>query len=279
MPVPDPIIPPWLVLRYPGDQRATLDFLRQRMDDSMLMEIAEADYGQDIEKHYEALLPLWQGGDIKTLDHWYPMEVLELTRWSDVESWDKAEVDIQRAHLIRAYSCAVLLVTPNFEPDKETLVQMLNSMLALGGDAPSVMAGFLTWNVPRLGYEDDRQFFALALAAVPLLCTRGMSVYEEYELEQWVRAEEHREREYLQGFASKYSDPLRFFALSRESQLYSRWKDVIERMKDAGRVGLMKDLMEAILSDAESAPSEKDVLKRLREQVMRMEMRTTQGSK
>ena len=238
-----PKIPTWLTELYPGDQRAAVDYLRPRVDESMLHEIAAADYGQDIDKHMEALLPLWSGGEIVALDTWYPMEVLELTRWSAPGGLNPHEVPDIRGHVIRAYSCAVLLVLPNHEPEKETLIQLLESMLLLGGDAPEVLARFLMWKIPTLEHEDDRPFFALALAAIPLLQDTDVTTYQEYELEQWVVAEETYEREYLSGFSPDYGEAKWLFGLSFNDMRNGRWRALIERLKVRCREGAMGSML------------------------------------
>jgi hypothetical protein len=78
-------MPQWIREHFPPDQRSAVDHLRGLIDESMLREIAEADYAKDVEGHFAALKPIWQGGDLTELDHWFPMEVLELIRWSEPE--------------------------------------------------------------------------------------------------------------------------------------------------------------------------------------------------
>lgn len=228
---PLPTIPPWLTELYSGDQRAAIDYLRRRLDEGMLREIAAADYGQDIEQHLEALLPAWKGGELVKLDPWYPMEVLELTRWSTPGGLNPHETPDIRGHLMRAYSCAVLLATPDFEPEKETLIQLLESMLLLGSDASEALARFLVWMIPTLEHEDDRPFFALALSSIPLLGAVEVTTYQEYELEQWVVEEEAYERSYLSGFSPDYCDAQWLFGLSFNNMRNSRWRVLIERLK------------------------------------------------
>jgi hypothetical protein len=239
-----PKIPTWLTELYPGDQRAAIDYLRPRVDEQMLREIAAADYGQDIDKHMEALMPLWEGGEIVELGSWFPMEVLELIRWSTPGGLIPHEVPDTRGHVIRAYCCAVLLATPNFEPEKETLIQLLESMLLSGGDAPDVLARFLVWKIPTLEHEEDRPFFALALAALPLLHGTEVTTYQEYELEQWVVAEEAREREYLAGYSPDYGTAPWLFGLSFNDMLNSRWRVLIERLKVECGDGVMASMSE-----------------------------------
>jgi len=146
---------------------------------------------------------------------------------------------------MRAYSCAVLLATPNFEPEKETLIQLLESMLLLGNDASEALASFLVWMIPVLEHEDDRPFFALALSSIPLLGAGDVTTYQEYELEQWVVEEEVSERAYLSGFSPDYCDGQWLFGLSFNNMLNSRWRVLIERLKRECVDGAMGSMLRA----------------------------------
>jgi hypothetical protein len=236
-------MPAWLERQYPADQRAAVDYLRERVDLGMLREIAAADYGQDIDKHLDALLPVWEGGEFVALDHWFPMEVLELVRWSAPGGLDANMTMDTRGHLIRAYSCAVLLTTPNYEPEKETLIQMLDSMLLLGGDAPVAMACFLTWRIQSLAYDVDRPFFALALASITLLDGGDVTACKEYDLEQWVVEEEAYERDYL----GDYGEDLWLFGLSHNDMLNARWMALLNRLKQETGHGAMASMLQVKL--------------------------------
>lgn len=157
----------------------------------MLKEIAEADYAQDVAEHLAALKPIWEGGELAELDHWFPMEVLELIRWSEPEDseWKPGSTG-SRGHKMRAFSCAILLATPNFEPDKETLIQMVDSVSQLGPEAQEVTARFLVWQLDTLGRKEDRPFFALALAAITQSLEDPVSTSKEQDLTDWVVGEE-----------------------------------------------------------------------------------------
>ncbi len=68
--------------RFRPSQNAVLDWLRERVDDPMVREIAEADYGQDAEQHFNVLIKVRNGGKLPVPLTWVPREVLELIRWS-----------------------------------------------------------------------------------------------------------------------------------------------------------------------------------------------------
>lgn len=226
-------MPEWIRERFPPDQRSAVDHLRGLIDEGMLREIAEADYAQDVEGHFSALRPIWEGGDLTELDHWFPMEVLELIRWSEPEAsvWKPGSTG-SRGHKMRAFSCAVLLATPNFEPDKETLIQMVDSVSLLGSEAQEATARFLVWRLDTLGREEDRPFFALALAAIIQSLGASLSTAMEQELADWVAGEESFERAYLAGFHDSYRDAPWMFGLSFSDMRNQRWKALIRAVQE-----------------------------------------------
>jgi len=224
-------MPQWVRERFPPDERAAVECFRQLLDEGMLREIAEADYSQDVEQHLAALKPLWSGDDFAELHHWFPMEVLELIRWSEPEDncWKPGSSGI-RGHQMRAFCCAVLLETSNFEPEKETLIQFLDSVLVLGVDATEAAGRFLTWKIENLGREEDRPFFALAIAGALHALDSEMPMAEEELLANWVRDEEASEREYLTGYNSDYASAPWLFGLSFNNMRNERWKALICRI-------------------------------------------------
>jgi hypothetical protein len=71
----------------PAD-RPLLDLIFDRVDDSMLAEIAICDYGDDVEIHLAALHQI-RANNIQMPMQWHPREVLELTRWTE---WDSLKI-------------------------------------------------------------------------------------------------------------------------------------------------------------------------------------------
>ncbi|MEN9937623.1 MAG: hypothetical protein RLZZ387_4202 [Chloroflexota bacterium] len=65
---------------------ALLCWLRPRVDDAMLLEIAGADYGMDADAHLAALRRIRDEGLFAVQIGWEPKEVLELIRWSEPEN-------------------------------------------------------------------------------------------------------------------------------------------------------------------------------------------------
>lgn len=72
----------WNAFRPDADE--LLDRLCPLIDDGMLHDIAEADYGTDAAKHLPPLKQFRDNRIIPVLD-WHPAEVLELIRWSQPE--------------------------------------------------------------------------------------------------------------------------------------------------------------------------------------------------
>ncbi len=226
-------MPQWIRERFPPDQRSAVDYLRPLIDEDMLRGIAEADYAQDVAEHLAALKPIWEGGELTELDHWFPMEVLELIRWSEPEdsTWKPGSTG-SRGHKMRAYSCAVLLATPNCNPNKETLIQMVDSVSLLGSEAQEATARFLVWRLDALSRDEDRPFFALALAAITHSLDNSLSSSLEQELVDWVIDEESAERTYLAGLRDSYQNSPWMFGLSFNDMRNDRWKTLIRAVQE-----------------------------------------------
>lgn len=241
-------MPQWIRNRFPPDQRSAVDYLRPLIDEGMLREIAEADYARDVAEHLTALKPVWEGGELKELNHWFPMEVLELIRWSEPEdsTWKPGSTG-SRGHKMRAYSCAVLLTTPNFHPDKETLIQMVDSVSLLGSEAQEATARFLVWRLDALTRNEDRPFFALALAAITHSLVKSLSSSLEQELADWVIDEESAERTYQSGFRDSCRNAPWMFGLALNDMRNERWKTLIRAVQErAGDKPLGRMLAEKI---------------------------------
>lgn len=223
--------PVWLADYFPPDRRAATECFRRWIDESMIREIAEADYKRDVDEHLSALVPVWQGEEWDELSRWYPQEVLELIRWSEpeVEDWKPGAVGL-RGHRMRAFSCAVLLATSNHEGDKETLIQLLESALVMGDESMSALAGFLLWRIPRIGRGDDRPFFVLALIAIARFKLPDLTEAREEELAQWLAAEEADERNYLAGFRADHGKSPWLFGLSFSEMRNEKWEALLNRL-------------------------------------------------
>jgi hypothetical protein len=179
------------------------DLLRSRVDDSMLQEIAEADYGDDSDEHFRALKRVQASGELPP-NEWVPMEVIELIRFSqpDDPTWKPGSTGT-RGHVMRAYCCVVLLriaADPkNYEyidGENQTIILLVDSAIVLGGDVPLAALRLLCWRILSLPRSDcEYPFFALAIL---LLALNVRAVNEEglIQLANWVFTEEERIRNY-----------------------------------------------------------------------------------
>lgn len=197
------VLPAALERAFPPSADALLHLARAGVDDSMLREIARADYGMDEAGHLAALRPIRDHGIVPVPMGWEPKEVLELIRWSQPEDpgWKPGSTG-ERGHRMRAFACAALLRAaaepPNdgyFGGENSTLAQVIESALELGPEVQEAAARFLTWRTPGMGEDDERPFFAFGLLALAVLLRAGrLSDDDLAAAARWVLAEEAAER-------------------------------------------------------------------------------------
>ena len=80
--------------------------LCELITDDDLKAIAWADYGRDFNEHLQALEAIRQRAAFFPITSWFPQEVLELTRWLDVN---------EQNAMLTAFSSAALLIS-SFHP-------------------------------------------------------------------------------------------------------------------------------------------------------------------
>lgn len=182
-----------LILLHP-DSRGLLEWLAPQLDDGMLHEIADLDYGGN-DEHFAALVQIREKLDISAPLEWEPKEVLELERWSDPSE--------MRGHLKRAFCCTVLLLAATdpqndgyFLSENETLIQLVRSAMALGRESCERVVPFLVWRLLREPYDtDEHPFFAVALLLLRVhLYRQGDWVGDLPWLCTWAVEEEARVR-------------------------------------------------------------------------------------
>jgi hypothetical protein len=196
-----------LLTRFNPSASALQLWLRARVDDAMLQEIALADYGQQADINLLALRHFRDDGVILSPARhggWHAVEVLELVRWSEPDdpTWKPGRTGIG-GHLMRAFCCAVLLraaaepqAVGHFGGESETVIQLIASALTLGRDAAEGALRLLCWRMLVLPVEDeDGPFFAtgilLLAAALHRAAAEGPLLRR---LSEWVLAEEGRAR-------------------------------------------------------------------------------------
>ena len=149
-----------------------LAILSDVMTPELLRIISEADYGYSSDKHLSALEEILATFKIPAPLKWEPREVLELIRWSkpSLPDW-KPGLTGREGHLIRAFSCAVLLVaaanekTRDFIDDENsTLAPLVESLGVLGIEYQVAGLSEIAWRVqnPPDMWEDE-PFFLLSM--------------------------------------------------------------------------------------------------------------------
>ncbi|HEX6041831.1 hypothetical protein [Longimicrobium sp.] len=172
-------VPPALVQAFPPSLNGLLDLARAYATTPVLMEMARADYGEQVDEHFAALTRIRETGEVPAPIGWVPQEVLELCRWSEPDREETSE-DVLREHHVRAFACAALLRAGAEPANAEavwshgpTLAQMTASALALGPEWIDVLGGFLTARLAQPGLADERPFFAFALLFLAVTARGG----------------------------------------------------------------------------------------------------------
>ncbi|WP_428305612.1 hypothetical protein [Lacipirellula sp.] len=125
-----------LIERLNPDDSPLFSLACQHVDNSMLREISEADYGMDAKVHFMALRRI-KAGEILAPMEWEPREVLELIRWSEPEDpTHKPGAVGARGHWMRLFACTAL-IRAGAEPVNEgyfhgedsTIIQLVDSAM------------------------------------------------------------------------------------------------------------------------------------------------------
>ncbi|MEO7716518.1 MAG: hypothetical protein ABIY70_09965 [Capsulimonas sp.] len=194
-----------LLQRYSHSGTALLDWIRPRIDNSMLQEISQADYGFDAHKKLAALLQIRDEPQIQLPMEFGTQEVLELIRWSGPDDRDWREDDWEHNHLRRAFCCAVLLTIAdnrkaraNLTHENSSLITLVESSLLLGAEAIHNTLGLLCWRILRMTPEDEAADGEYPFFAMAILLAR-VAIFEPEQdpseltlLSNWVVAEEAR---------------------------------------------------------------------------------------
>jgi hypothetical protein len=239
-----------LLAPFDPERDELLRLLSRRVDDGMLREIAEADYGEEADAHEAALRRIRDRGETPVPIGWVPKEVLELIRWSQPDDPNyRGGRKGERGHRVRAFATAALLRAgaepPNagfISSENETLAQLLASSSVLGPDVERAALRFLAWRAIHFSdQETERPFFALAvlLAAVAVGWHRLGDEFFLDRLIDWVHAEERQAREYTAGHLPNHGGPW-VLGLTSSNQRHDTWRELARRL----------------LAQAESASSE-----------------------
>lgn len=152
-----------------------------RVDDGMLGEIAEADYGMDRDAYLDGLRVLRDELVLRPPDREtsWDHEVLELVRWSrpDHEGWKPGGIG-ERGHWMRLFCCVALVLRDVDMPQfnhvgaiNDHLAPMLVSIAVLDPALADVAIPLVQWAIEHVADPTDRAF--LVLAALLLECQRA----------------------------------------------------------------------------------------------------------
>jgi len=156
-----------------ADPDDLLNAVRPHITDSMLQEIAEADYGHNSDLHLAALRRIRDNGSVPSPLPWEPAEVCRLIRWSRPHdpNWQPGSTG-RRGHVMRAFCCAVLLRDPDEDPNN-VIAPVLESTLEVPEIPPgAALSTFAALAIECDLYNEDGPLLALgvllaALAAHP----------------------------------------------------------------------------------------------------------------
>jgi hypothetical protein len=201
--------PPELVDAFPPSPNLLLDVARRQIDEGMLLEIAQADYGNDTDLHLAELRLIGAKGKVPENLEWHPSEVLQLIRWSDPEEPTHRPGSVgKRGHQMRAFACASLLRAN--VADDATLAQCLVSAKAIGHEMNVAAARFLTWGTPQVTIS-ERWLFAFGLLVVAMrIRTDRLSDFDLGVAAEWVLAEEKEKQQEFAPFDPFDPPPLPF---------------------------------------------------------------------
>ncbi len=200
--------------RFGADPNALFDVLLPLITDDMLIEIASADYGWRGDEHLGHLMQFRDRRTIPILGM-CPGEVLELKRWSEPDQPDrKPSSPGKRGHLLRAFSCAVLLRAYE-RPENhgrwlsfnETSIQLALSLNVLGGPLDLAGGRFFAWCLDTLSPLDfegaEGSFFGLALLSF-VFSSDNYSDCNVVDLCKWIDENTSILLEEYQHFAKKH---------------------------------------------------------------------------
>src|ERR1700759_2204844 len=99
-----------LLNRFRPEPDVLLRAISAHISDEMLEVISIADYGDRADEHLAALRQVRDTGTFPAELHWCPMEVFELTRWSEPDDPDwKPGRTGEFGQWMRAFSCSAIL--------------------------------------------------------------------------------------------------------------------------------------------------------------------------
>jgi hypothetical protein len=145
------LMPPGAELsRLLGDLRpaelALRDWVRTRLNASLVLEMVHLDYGMRVEEHREGIDALLVAGRLPEDLPWAPGEVLELSSHGMVADPERRPGSAGwREHVARLFSCLVLVRANDTTVPAGTLAGLVESALELGPEATEHAVRYLAW--------------------------------------------------------------------------------------------------------------------------------------
>jgi hypothetical protein len=212
---------------------ALLDALAEIVDDSMLEEIASADYGMEVEAHLAQLYRIRDDHKALFPIGWNPREVLQLTRWSEPDRFYPVQSEKhRREHILRAFACAALLWT-TLEPSNQdyeegqnqTLVQLLTSLMVLGDPFQVPALRFIAWCAQNVtDYYEEGPFYIITLLVLILRTHADLTTNELQEIIDYLYSIEQQIGD-ARKVNSAYSDRW-LLRLTSFDQRHKVWKQI-----------------------------------------------------
>ncbi len=252
-----------ILSQYKPSETMLLQHLCELVDDSMLKEIAEADYGQNADECFVALSRIKETKKIPTPMDFSLQEVLALTRWSE-----PIEPKRKQGHIMRAFASVALLLAATNDADafafsisegqNETMIQLLDSVLVLDIEVQAALGGFIAWLVMQCDeyLEMEAAFFILALLLLSVL-SDAIKLQEEEDLSRIADWMLDIETSIRKGRGDLHQDNKEWLlGLTYYTQRHWVWKDLTRKMlhkthtfKDDGLRNKLSNIGERILGD------------------------------
>lgn len=194
---------------FDPEPEGLLRAISKHVTDEMLVGIAGADYGNRWEEHLAALQPIRDANVWPEPSEmlWVPMEVIELTRWSEPENPDNKlgfGYKGQFGHWMRAFCCAALLRATR-EPHNygdslstdQSLIHLILSLQSLSVDLNREAVRFMAWllqNSNPEGTDEQVCFYGIGLLWFALRSTKSSSDRSLVFLAQWIVQKEEELR-------------------------------------------------------------------------------------
>jgi hypothetical protein len=125
---------------------ALRDWVRTRMNASIVREMANADYGWEADGNREGIEDLMVARRLPEDLPWPPREVLELSSHSVPADPDVKPGSVGwRGHVARLFSCLILVRANDASRPAETVAGLVQSALELGPEATDHAVRYLAW--------------------------------------------------------------------------------------------------------------------------------------